>query len=470
MFEDIYFLNPEEALRVAKEQNRWGANGYYLQACYYEGERIESDLPNLLHLPLENMVHDLAFGSNRIPTKIDFTGLDLSSDVKLSVLQSFNASMHQAQMARDELNRGYHLKLLNAKLDFSEPLRCYLMASTSTQVMQFVSKNLAHALEKIGCEVLFDLFYGIEESSSLKKMAEFNPHIFININHLNNGFLNNEIFNIVWFQDPMPILSDDSKIGLRSRDIIYSLSSMIMEKKFAPHMYEIQRFCVNRELFFRDESIPKEEKVVFIGSSHKAILEKDIQNPRLFELYVLLKARLDNAEPITKEYVMELSKEYGVAFYDILLTPFAMAVREACVEWICKQQKLPVEVYGRYWENNPVVAPFYKGEIPHGDKVAKIYNGAKYALVAHSFDMYQQRLPEMAACGTIPLSYNAVGMTEESYEYESSTLLFRTYDELVALMGKEPQESVERIAEDMSFEHFANRIVATVKERLENGR
>ena len=42
MFEDTYFLDSQEALRVASQKNR--PNMSVLQACYYAGEKIETIL------------------------------------------------------------------------------------------------------------------------------------------------------------------------------------------------------------------------------------------------------------------------------------------------------------------------------------------------------------------------------------------------------------------------------------------
>ena len=468
MHEDTYFLNSQEALRVASEQNRWGEEvKYNLQCCYYDGEKIDSDLPNLIHLPIENLLEELAYGKYRIPKVLNFEGLELSSDVKLDILVNFNLSIKQANMYRLQLNKVYLNSIKNASPDFSEPLRFYLSASSSTQVMQYVSKNIADTLKAMNYDVSFELYVGIEDIGCLKNISEFNPHVTININHLNNSFLNDSIFNFVWFQDPMPALYDNTKLNLRDRDIIFTLSDMMMEKKFTKDMYKIQRFCVNSSDFNRDESIEKEDKIIFVGSSHAAVLIKEISDPAIIDLYYLLKYKLNDGFKITKEYLLGLSQTYNVAFDTILITPFAMAVRECSVEWMCKQNKIDVEVYGRHWEDNPIVAPYFKGELPHGKEVAKRYNSAKYSLYAHSFDMYQQRLPEMAACGTIPVSYNCIGIVEDSYDYEDNTLLFSNYDEFVDMIGKKPKKSVYEISRDMSFDSLANKIVEIIKQKVD---
>ena len=108
MYEDIFFLNSQEALRVASEQNRWADNEggleYNLQCCYYDGEKLDSDLVNLFHMPIDNLLEGIANGVNRIPSKIDFTGLDISYKVKTEIMTFFNMTMQEVKNLRKQLN------------------------------------------------------------------------------------------------------------------------------------------------------------------------------------------------------------------------------------------------------------------------------------------------------------------------------------------------------------------------------
>lgn len=264
MIEDTYFLNPKEALRVAQEQNRWGENDSLLQVCYYEGELINSHLPNLIYLPLDNMLESLVYGVHRIPTKIDFTGLELSEEIRVEVLLNFNHSIEQVKMYRKQLNKQYYTQMKNSKPDFNEKWRFYLSASSSTQVMQHVSKNIASSLQDLGYEVLYHLYYGTEDVGSLKVMAEFNPHVTININHMMNEFLSSEIFNFVWFQDMMPALKSEEKILFRKRDYIFYLIEEfqgLLQKKGIEARY--QPFCINTKLFKERPEIKREKNSLY---------------------------------------------------------------------------------------------------------------------------------------------------------------------------------------------------------------
>ena len=65
--EDTYFLSQEVASKVAAEQNRKNS-GNWLQCCYFNGESPHIELPNLLPLPIDNLISGLASGLSRIPT------------------------------------------------------------------------------------------------------------------------------------------------------------------------------------------------------------------------------------------------------------------------------------------------------------------------------------------------------------------------------------------------------------------
>lgn len=468
MYEDMYFLNAAEALRVASEQNRW-EGGYSLQVCYYDGEKIESDLVNLVHLPIENLLEGLVYGRYRVPTKIDFTGLDISAQVQVDIVTHFNVTIEQVKDYRKQLYIQHFHALKNARLDFSEPLRFLLMANDRTTVMQYVSKNIADTLKEMGYDVYFDLLVGIEDMSSFKLMYEFNPHVLININHFNHGFLSEDVFNFVWFQDPMEHLFDDKKLTIRKRDFIYSLNYFIdeiLQKKGIP--FKRQGFCVNDSVFF-DKKEPREEKIIFIGSSLIGFEKSYSQDA--FTIFHQLKDDVQNRPlHISKAYLQELAKKYSVDYDFILTKIYPHSLRETCVEYICKQEKIKVEVYGRAWESNEIVKPFFKGEVPHGEKIVELYNSAKYALAGvHPYEASLQRFPEVVACGAIPVMYNIEPFIEQKYEYEDMLLKFNTFEELVDCLDKDiKDEKFEQAVDNMSYKKFAKDIIQTIHTTLES--
>jgi len=473
MYEDIYFLNPVEALRVATEQNRWGENNYFLQVCYYDGEKIESDLVNLIHLPIDNLLEGLAYGTLRIPSKIDFEGLELSDEIKVNVELNFNMSIQQVQMYRNQFNAQYLHKMKNSAPDFSEPLRFYLSASSSTQVMQYVSKNIADTLQAMGYDVLFELSHGMEDTSSLKNMSEFNPHATINVNHLHNSFLNDAVFNFVWFQDGMPILLNEEIPFIRGRDHIFVLVKGLKEllnKKGIES--ELLSFMMNENIYKSRDEIKKDKKIVFIGRSYAGWIEHIKNDVSLNEIY---KDALEIFEE--KSYLKNLShqdseirflmekynktKEYIDYIYMYLM-------RDYCVEKLCTiNTDYEIEIYGHGWSQNPIVAPYFKGIVEYGEDISKIYNSATYGYCPGGYVLMQRTL-ECAFSETIPLVLDVRADKQDVYneKIEESIEFFHIKD-LELIISREPQEKrYDFIKEQYGYKHFVNRCIEIMNEEL----
>lgn len=467
MHEDIYFLNSEEALRVASEQNRWGEDvAYNLQACYYDGEKLESDLPNLFHLPIENLLEGLVYGRDRIPSKIDFSGLEISSKVKMEILSHFNNTMEQAKHYRSELNSKYLHELRNAKLDFSEPLRFYLIANDRTTVMQYVSKSIADVLKDKGYEVLFDLYRGTEDQYSFKRVYEFNPHVTININHFNNKFLSQDVFNFVWFQDPMGGLVDESKPYLRDRDYIYSLLSdfdYLLKNKNIP--FERQSFCIDEKIYKKYENIQREKKIVFVGSSYRT---KHVESAEMSELIDYLIELFQNGKSFTDALIDEIATSFSIDKTYLITHVLTYVVRDLSVLWLCSiKSEYKIEIYGHGWDYYETVAPYYKGVLAYGEDIAKVYNSATIAFSPHSMYVLQNRVLESTACGAIPIVYDCRDVSDEP-TYDEAMYYFKTFDDLKTLLTQELESrDFSRLLAGHSYEKFVDRMLDILKKSLE---
>ncbi len=466
MCEDTYFLNADEALRVASLQNKTNG-GYVLQVCYYSGEKIESEYPNLIHLPIENLVNDLAKSDYRIPTKVDFTGLDISASVKLEILQNFNISLEQARDYRNQYNAFYLKALKNAKLDFSEPLRFYLLAASGTRVMQHISKNIANALQNLGYEVLFVLDVGINDLNSLKKMAEFNPHVTININHINNAILGDDIFNFIWIQDYFAI-EQFKHIKLRKRDKVFHLV-----KSLASHLKKLnitsqyQGFCIDTSVYKCRESIQRENKIIMIGGSYKVGFD-GIKHSKKDEIVkILLDDYLLGTHTAGVEfgkYLQSLRKKFNIT--DVDLGEIVKYVeRDGFLTYIANLNLgYKLELYGWGWEKNSELKKYYKGILSYGEEISKVYNSAKYTLVLGGY-VLQQRTLEATASGCIPLIYdsrhNDMGSENEEC-FKESLLFFKKPDEIVSIIGTKHELDLNCIVKAHSYENFVNSMLCII--------
>lgn len=477
MYEDTYFLNAEEALRVAKQQNR--PSRYSLQICYYNGIKIESEYKNLIHLPIENLLTGLAEGIYRFPTNLNFVGLELSESIKSDILQSFIISIKQAKENRNKYNAHYLKSLRNSQLDFSESLRFYLPANFATQVMQNISKNIANALEKLGYAVLFDLNIGMTDPASLKAIFEFNPHVTININHMNNRILNNEVFNFVWFQDSLPIVTNEEPLNLRERDYLFALIPGIqneLKNVKEAHFCEIQDFCINTSIYKQYTNVKREKKIVFIGGSYLenympyvsscgGTAKDTIDDKATNELIAEVTDIYVNDGVFSSEQHERLSEKYNKSIELIHNYVIPLVVRDITLLKLCKMNiDYDIEIYGWGWEKYEELKPYYKGVLEYGEEISKVYNSATYAIVSHPYYIIQQRTLESAASGCIPLVYDCRYRYDVNPPYyENGIDFFTNLNDLEKILNKTPKDkNLQPLVENHSYSAFIQKILKII--------
>ena len=287
---DSYFLDNNLALKVANQQNRVKTKNPHvdgLQICYYSGKRIKNAPKNCIFVPLENFVEYFSYTPNRFPQKIYFENSDL---VTLEQQQEFQLLFDQAKktIEQNRLSRINNLfnKISKQQLNFNdEKLRIFIPACRETTVMQYVSKDIATYMQSKNFEVLFyiqDELGNCNLLSLLEQQYKFNPHIIIQINHIDNQYLNKDIFNFVWFQDAMPILTDKKPIILRDRDFIFSyakfFTKMLIKNNVSKNkIFKQDVFPVDTNQFYYDKNITKKDKIVFVGSYYN-VKDRILQN------------------------------------------------------------------------------------------------------------------------------------------------------------------------------------------------
>jgi len=479
-YEDTYFFSSQEALLVASQKNK--QDKYNLQICYYNGEKIKSDLVNLVHAPIENLVENLALGIYRLPTSLNFSGLDISNELREMIIENFKLSLEQAREARNKLNVYYLEFLREVKLDFSEPLRFYMQASAYTQVMQHILKNIAEVLKDMGYDVMFHLNYGVEDKACLKLLKEFNPHVLININHINNTVIGKDVFNFIWFQDSMPIVTNSEPLNLRKRDFLFALLpgiQKLLEKK-AKHC-EIQNFCINTKIYKQRKNIRRKKKIVFIGGSY---LENYMPYNSASNQSDISELLSDNTQKLFKEiqefYYSDgifdlkvrdvLSRQYNVSIHAINAYFIPLLIRDYTVIALCNQASkidYEIEIYGWGWEKYQELKPYYKGVLNYGEEISEVYNSATYAIVAHPDYIIQQRTLEAAASGCIPLVYDCrYSENVELPYYEESLVYFQNLKELNSILTAEPYvKNLRLVVNDHSYEEFIRKLLAIIAEK-----
>ncbi|MBF0308877.1 MAG: glycosyltransferase family protein [Magnetococcales bacterium] len=462
---DTYFLDRDKALETALENQRVRQTQAVdaPQICYYGGKALADAPRQMVHLPEEAIPDFIPNTRLRLPKAVAFDPNDVEQTrdaVRLATL------LDQGRLTR--LNRAADLALTcreqHAPLLPGEPLRVFLPASRETTVMQFCSKGLARAFERAGCVTHLALensdLEGLDGFNYIDEQHRLNPHLMMNINHCNNQWIHPETFNAVWWQDPMPEITKGEPLPWRERDLVcsaYPIWDDFIYKTGASKVHR-QDFCYDPEIFRNWTPLAERRKLVFVGCGYP----NDPRGlPREEEAIVLLENRLESGAGFDKEAIQAIADATELDYiyvYDVL---FSYVVRHRVVEWFCEEGSkagFEVEIYGRFWEWNAIVRPYFKGELPHGPEVAKVYNQTLYALNANAYFVASQRLAEVAACGCIPLVYDARSFSEQPH-WEEECLFFKTRSEMAACLSQTPAKGPEELAHYYSYDRFVGKIL-----------
>jgi len=466
---DTYFLDPLIALNTAKQKNRVSCGHPTidgLQACYYHGAILEHNLENLIHVDLGNFVQFFSKSALRPPLNCSISNqFDVATKQKIQkVFQESHKAIADSRN-HNIIRLAEQAKLIEPDFQNDRPIRVFVQTSRLTQVMQYSARGIAKALEKMGYEIFFQIEENEMESHNgatvLQNHVDFKPHITVNINHVHNRYLNQGVINIIWFQDLMPALTEpDSEILKRTRDIYYlihySLNSHIENKGI--FNYEHQTLCIDEDIFKPNHQINKKHQVVFIGSAyHPLIAPQTINNKVYRQIYQEYCNALIEGELLDKQFALKLMDKYSVqleTFYPLFASA---AIRDTTIEWLCQCSFVKVKIYGRYWNDNPITAPYYAGEVEHGEPLAKIYQESMYAISCQREEITNQRLLEIAACDCMPIVYDA-REAAESPHWDNECLFFKTQAELYKCLENKPKASPVSIAEKNTYSHFARRL------------
>lgn len=489
--QDTYFLDAKTALKVALQANEVetsSVNVKGLQVCYYEAEEPLKDAPqNCIFVPLDNVYNYFVTTKNRFPSEINFDNTQFTKDERELLTTSIHQILYKSRVERAELIDILMKQVKELKPDFNDKkLRVFVPACRETTVIKNISENIAKTFEKMGYEVCFfiqdNAMQGcVDILPYIHTLHEFNPHIIVNINHLNNHYLNDEVFNFVWFQDTMPIVVNKEPIHLRKRDYIFALLYGI---QFALGLKgvncDIQDFCISTDVYKVNKNIQKKQKVVFIGGSYlenynpyinevggQAIDSFDDTNAQLV-LKEMINHYRTNGE-FTHQYLGELAQRFGKSNQYLRTYLFSYLIRDVTILELCKmEQEYEIEIYGWGWEKYPELQKYYKGALSYGEAISNVYNSADYAIVAHPDYIIQQRTLEAAASGCTPLVYDCrySHLVEPPY-FEESVVYFKNLVELEQILNQKKQErDLKSLVEQFSYEKFVKNMGLTISKVL----
>jgi len=470
VFQDSYFLDPRIAFHTALQKNRvWLLHPTIsgLQVCYYDGEVLEGAPDNLINVKLENALNYFSTCATRLPSQIVLPPI-MDAENKLAIELTFIELMQQVKENRSQnINSLSHmLSERKPKRVNGEKPRVLLPTSRVTTVMQHVTKNIAHAFEKRGFETLICIESSdmelMDQHRHYSELLKFDPHIVFNVNYLDNTNLHEDIYNIVWYQDPMREISQDHSLTLRSRDIMVGLPDCceLLKQRGARNVL-MAHHCVNTDKFRNNTEVARQHKIVFAGTNGE---DYDKIQPEMINAVesakTLIYALIDSDRPITHGEFDSIAEETGLSRKTIYNRLFYLCVRNRTIRWLCQQNELPVEIYGAGWDTDPVIAPFAKGIVAY-NQLAGIYASAKYAFIPAADNLHLQRLGEVAASGCIPVCFDIRNLTAPPL-WENEVLYFRNPQQLKQQLQQQPKSNPYAIAEAMSCDRLLSAIFSFI--------
>ncbi|MBF0424550.1 MAG: tetratricopeptide repeat protein [Magnetococcales bacterium] len=468
---DTCFLDGKRALAAARSGLKFKIHQHFpaRQICYHSRwELADAGLETLIHCPperLEAFFHETRL---RLPTAVDFDPTDAGQRGEAQTIAGMIDAVPHLQVGAIQTPLELGSK---QKPDFvaDRPWRIFAATSRWTTVLQYATRGLADALERRGCRVTVSMENNDLEMLKgyhyLRERLACNPHITLNINRMGIGTLHPDVFNVVWYQDPVAELREGKPLPWRARDIVFSAYPDFddMIRRTGIEQVRRQDLCVDTTCFHETRPRQERRKVVFIGSAHHRLLRGlPGEQVLLHELGLLV----EQGAVITPGDVQEMALRQGLDLVYVTQYLYPYVVRNRAVAWLCElapELAWEVEIYGRFWEDIPAIAPYFRGEIPHGAAVAAVYNQARYALDAHPGKVKSQRLAEMAACGCIPLLFDD-RLHAEGPLWEDEILFFKTREALRDCLRREPKNDPATIARAYTYDAFAERILQLVAE------
>jgi len=461
---DTIFLDRDEAIDAAGKGLRVpqtvAVSGR--QICYLLTNESIAAVPDTV-VPIHPDKIEEFFRTTHLrwPTRVKIPPYLQDHAIRSALTQRIKLALSRARRLRQQETGQLLERYRSRPAPTAGPLRVFAIASRLTTVMQYASRGLIEGFRQLGIDTRLSIESDDREQLDwlphLTAAAEFDPHLVIDINHHNSRFYPEGVTNVVWWQDLMMPLRTSEQIPWRASDLVYvaqthQLAAGVLATGLDPQRLRRRFFGIDAEVFHHNGADDRRNKVVFVGSS---VLRGNTDAER--RLTETLSHRIQAGELLSDDVVVRAGERYGLSRDESLQVRYA-CTRDHVVRWLCSLSGVEVEVYGRYWESDPVIAPFFRGELPHGKAVADVYRSAKYALVTHPHAVNTQRLAEAGACGCIPVVYDVREIAEGPH-HEDLLLYFRTPEQLAEVVRYDRPTRPEFFSDLFSYRSFALQIL-----------
>lgn len=472
---DIYFFDENEALKEAQKRNKVKLTfSEGLQLCYYSGEKIESDLKNLIYLPLESIKNFFLEYSYRFPKELNFNNSVYQHDPHSQklIVELFDRIYNEIEAVEQQLLLQYSDAVRKYKVDFHQkPWKFFILANKETKTqyyfLRLVEKKIKEhedvflLSEKSDTDELID---EMKTSEIYKKLSEYKPHATIFLNYINNQNLNENAINIVMYSSFSSEVIN-RKYKVRQNDIVFSQNYMMSHYLDQKNItYEQIPFFVDSDEF-KNNNLERKEKLIYVFPAYnEGILDSELNKEFLPTLKKYMHTNQLSIDTIEK-FADEVGIDFDYIFTDLIPNLYMYEIIDFLT---ANDLKYDIEIYGAGWEKIEKVKKYYKGAVKDSTHLVELFNGAKWMISHDIYNKYTENVVKAIMCGCSPIYFNAGFDSEGSkkdnlYEIDS---LEELKQDLLNNTTSVDRSHQEQFIHKHSITAFVNKILEKIKSKV----
>lgn len=308
------------------------------------------------------------------------------------------------------------------KLRRGEPLTVWGMSSRHTAVLGQAVTDLLEAMRSLGHDTRLMIEQGdgqkVHAYAIATSIAEFLPDVIVLADHVRpelESVLPRWLPSLSWLLDAMPNLENPETIKrLGPVDLSFPWSENLCTRYRDlgyPHVKQVP-FAANVERCRLEEDVPLEDCVAFI--THLCPPRDTPVAPGFLDFVHRMFASHEQTvfdPPTTRRMVEDAMTEYGVALaggererllYDGYMVS-RFVDRSAAADALLRAG-LPVELYGRGWDEFDRFRPHWRGVVQAGTQLNRLYRAKKVILQVNHYCNFHPRVLEAACAGGFVLA------------------------------------------------------------------
>lgn len=472
---DTYFINARRAFKIAKQNNQVSLyNGYGTQICYYYGTKLQKDLPNLIHLPIDTIKHFFQNNNLRKPEYIDFIDSEytdqdnLQEKVKDIMAKIFEELNHEEEKINTQLlEKLQRLK----KIPIKEKLTFIIIVSRTLHENYTFARKLLKSIKSFNHKAVLlteegnrkSLIYHIQTKHVYEKIVEIKPNSIILINDLKTNFLPDSISQISIVKGFISILNKITEKDIRKNDIILTSNFFVQKKLLKNNIKSRYIPPINQNKITIKQ---KTEHLLIHESYFDLSQEYLVLKPMIKRLETYAKKNTLTIKYIQKE--MKKTAYPNTDDYELMVFIYSQLLTQITLKNI-DSKNLNIKLLGYNWEKYEHCQ--IKQINPTSSKIKDMYQTSKYILhISHS--IIDNRLLKILASGAIPVIYD--NRYQDNYynkTFDNYCLFFKTEQELNEILNKKliPKKiNINRLLSYYNFNSLAMDICNSIHDRNKN--